>query len=177
MGGWAVVAAGHLGENPTAVESPLTGEPAPAFTLPALGGGREVASAGFQGRVWVVNFWASWCVPCREEAPYLESFYRRHADEGVGMVGIVYNDVEDEALAFREELGLTYPQVMDPRGRTASDFGVFGVPETFVVDERGVVMASLIGAIGPDSLDDVLASIRRGEPVSRGYDKYASEPG
>ena len=173
--GWAVVAGRQLGRDPTLVKSPLIGRPAPSFSLPGLDGAR-VASADYRGDIYVVNFWASWCVPCREEAPHLQSFYERWSPEGVGLVGIVYNDHEDKARGFRDEFGLTFAQAMDPGGRAAIDFGVFGVPETFVVDDRGVVMAKLIGAVGPATLDEVLSRIRRGERYTAENDRYRTGP-
>ena len=176
IGGWALVAGSRLGEDPTVVRSPLIGKPAPAFALPSLDGGL-VRSDQLGGDVLVVNFWASWCVPCREEAPHLEAFSQRWSEQGVRVVGIVYNDTEGRARAFRDEFGLTYPQVMDPDGRAAIDFGVFGVPETFVIDARGVVMAKLVGAVGPRTLDDVLARIEGGEVVTAENDRYRTQPG
>lgn len=173
---WAVVAGRQLGRDATFVKSPLIGKLAPTFSLPGLDGGR-VASADYRGKVYVVNFWASWCVPCREEAPHLQSFYERWSADGVGVVGIVYNDRQDRALAFRDEFGLSFPQVMDPDGRAAIDFGVFGVPETYVVDDRGVVMAKLVGAVGPTTLDEVLSRIRMGEQYTAENDRYRTGPG
>ena len=174
--GWAIVAGRGLNRDPTVVDSPLIGKDAPAFTLPALDGS-EVASTGYEGRIWVVNFWASWCVPCREEAPRLQDFWERRGPQGIGMVGIVYQDDEDAAREFRDEFGLTFPQTMDPGGRTALDFGVFGIPETFVIDERGAVMAKLIGAVGPDTLDQVLAEVTEGDTYTSRNDDYRTNPG
>lgn len=174
--GGGIVAGRGLTRDPTLVDSPLIGKPAPSFRLPGLDGA-EVASAEWSGRVYVVNFWASWCVPCRAEAPHLQSFWERHRAEDVVLVGVVYQDDQDEAEAFRDEFGLTFPQVMDPAGRTALDFGVFGIPETFVVDERGVVMAKLIGGIGPTTLDAVLAEVRAGGTYSSRNDDYRTSPG
>lgn len=174
--GWALVAGSRLGQDPSLVRSPLLGKPAPDFVLPALEGG-EVGASDFAGRIYVVNFWASWCVPCRAEAPHLESFYRRWSPRGVGMGGIVYNDSADKATAFREEFGLTFPQAMDPGGRAAIDFGVFGVPETYVVDQRGMVMAKLLGAVGPQTLDQVLEQVLTGQSVATSNDQYRTGPG
>lgn len=173
---WAVTAGRQLGRDPTLVRSPLIGKPGPGFSLPRLDGG-TVASAEFTGRLYVVNFWASWCVPCREEAPELQAFYERWSPAGVGMIGIVYNDDAGAARSFREEFGLTYPQATDPGGRAAIDFGVFGVPETFVIDARGVVMAKLIGAVGPGTLDQVVAEVREGQQYTSANDRYRTGPG
>jgi cytochrome c biogenesis protein CcmG/thiol:disulfide interchange protein DsbE len=173
--GWAIVAGRGLTRDPTIVDSPLIGKSAPAFSLPGLDGA-EVASADYSGRITVVNFWASWCVPCREEAPRLQDFWERRGPQGVGMVGIVYQDDEDSARGFRDEFGLTFPQAVDPGGRIALDFGVFGIPETFVIDEGGVVMAKLIGAVGPDTLDQVLAQVTAGDTYTSRNDDYRTSP-
>jgi cytochrome c biogenesis protein CcmG, thiol:disulfide interchange protein DsbE len=172
--GWAVVAARGLERDPTVVDSPLIGKPAPTFQLPGLDAD-EVASGDYTGRIYVVNFWASWCVPCREEAPRLQRFWQRYGPD-VGLIGIVYQDTDAKARDFRDEFGLTFPQAMDPGGRTALDFGVFGIPETFVVDERGVVKAKLIGAVGPDTLDRVLPEVRSGDTYSSRNDDYRTGP-
>ncbi len=177
---FTVIAWNRFGTDPSLVKSPLIGKPAPEFSLPDLAdesGQALVRSADYEGRLYVVNFWASWCVPCREEAPALQSFYRRWSSRGVGMVGIVYNDRAGDARGFRDEFGLTYPQAMDPDGVAAIDFGVFGVPETYVIDQRGVVMAKLIGAVGPDTLDQVLNQVLAGESYTAENDKYRTSPG
>ena len=173
--GWALVAGQRLGTDPTLVRSPLLGKPAPTFSLPGLDGA-EVSDADYARRLYIVNFWASWCVPCREEAPHLQGFYERWSPEGVGMVGIVYNDTAAKARAFRDEFGLTFPQAMDPGGRAALDFGVFGIPETYVVDQRGVIMAKLIGAVGPGTLDRVVAQVLEGETFASENDRYRTAP-
>ncbi|MFP5318203.1 MAG: TlpA family protein disulfide reductase [Acidimicrobiia bacterium] len=175
--GWAFVAGRSLGRDPTVVRSALLGKPAPPFNLPALDGGGTVDSTSMRGDVVVVNFWASWCVPCREEAPELEAFARRWSGRGVRLVGIVYNDERAAAVEFRDRYGLTYPQAIDPGGRTAIDYGVFGVPETYVVAPDGTVMAKLLGAVDAASLERVVASVNAGRTVSQQNDRYRTGPG
>lgn len=183
---WLVIAAGavavvpllfllgnRLGKDPTLVRTPLLGKAAPSFDLPRIDAPGRVGSDDLAGRLYVINFWASWCVPCREETPVLEEFYRRYRDDGLELVGIGYADTPKDALAFRRELGGSWPIVDDPQGRTALDYGVRGVPETFVVDARGRIMAKLIGAVRPGVLDQVLAQIARtGEAVTAKNDRY-----
>jgi cytochrome c biogenesis protein CcmG/thiol:disulfide interchange protein DsbE len=174
--GWAFVAGRSLGRDPTLVRSPLIGKPAPAFQLPTLDGG-EIDSAAFRGQVIVVNFWASWCVPCKEEAPELQAFAARWAGRGVNLVGIVYNDDESKAGEFRDRYELTYPQTLDPGGRTAIDYGVFGVPETYVIARDGTVMAKLLGAVDAATLERVVSAVEDGRTVSTGNDRYRTGPG
>ena len=174
--GWAFVAARSLGRDPTLVRSPLIGKPAPPFSLPRLDGG-EVDSSSFEGEVIVVNFWASWCVPCREEAPELQAFAARWAGRGVNVIGIVYNDDADKAREFRDRYGLTYPQALDPGGRSAIDYGVFGVPETYVIATDGTVMAKLLGAVDAATLEQVVDAVGEGRTVSTSNDRYRTGPG
>jgi len=174
--GWAFVAGRSLGRDPTLVRSALIGKPAPSFDLPTLDGGR-VELASLRGQVVVVNFWASWCVPCIEEAPELQAFSEANEARGVRLVGIVYSDEGDKAVAFRDRFGLTYPQAMDPGGRTAIDFGVFGVPETYVIGRDGRVMAKLLGAVDASTLEQVVASVESGDTVSTRNDRYRTGPG
>jgi cytochrome c biogenesis protein CcmG/thiol:disulfide interchange protein DsbE len=173
-----VILGRNLGRNPdpSLVRSPLLGKPAPQWELPRLDDDGALSSAQLTGRPYVVNFWASWCVPCRAEAPHLQAFAQRHARDGIALVGIVWSDDAGNARAFREEFGLTYPQLTDPGTRTALDYGVFGVPETYVVDGGGIVMAKLVGAVGPTTLDDVLAQVLSGEEFTSENDQYRRRP-
>lgn len=164
-----LVLASRFGTDPSLVRSALLGDAAPAFDLEELDGGR-VRSADLAGRLYVVNFWASWCVPCRQEAPHLQSFHERWSTRGVEVVGIVWNDTRGDAREFRRQFGLSFPQALDPTGRTAIDFGVFGIPETYLIDAEGIVRAKLTGAIGPGSLDEAMDAVLEGSTYTRKND-------
>ena len=153
-----VVLGSRLGKDATLVRSVLVGKPAPAFSLVSVDG-EPVTSAQLAGRPYVVNFWASWCVPCREEHGALQAFYERYESQGVEIVGVVFSDTAENARAYREELGGDWPLVMDDNGRTAVDFGVRGPPESFVVDGQGIIYSKFIGKVTLEALERELAGI------------------
>lgn len=161
----AFALASGLDDDGRIASSPLIGQAAPIFELQEIDGGRTIVSNQMRGAVVVVNFWATWCVPCRREAPVLEAFAQRWDGNGVRVVGILYGDTPAAARSFRDEFDLTYPLVDDPTAATAVAYGVTGVPETFVIDADGVVVARVIGALGATTLDDILADVRDGRTV------------
>jgi cytochrome c biogenesis protein CcmG/thiol:disulfide interchange protein DsbE len=122
------------------------GREAPAFSLERLDGGR-LTLAELKGRPLVLNFWASWCEPCRDEAPMLTGLAADHTDQGLAIVGIVYRDDATKAIDFMRRYGQAYPGLLDPGQRTALDYGVFGIPETFFIDAGGVIRARQIGPL------------------------------
>ena len=128
------------------IPSPLVGRPAPPFTLP-LFDGTVLGLEGLRGRVVFVNFWASWCVPCRDEAPALEAASRTYRTRDVVFVGINIQDKEADARAFLDELGITYANGIDHGSKIAVDYGVYGIPETFIVDRAGRISYKHIGAM------------------------------
>ena len=119
---------------------------APQFTLPLFSGG-TFSLAEQRGKVVVVNFWASWCIPCRQEAPVLENTWRKYKDRGVVFVGVDYVDTDKEALAFIQEFNVTYPNGPDIGTETARAYRIQGVPETYFVGKDGQLYGNHIGPI------------------------------
>lgn len=119
---------------------------APGFTLPRLDDKGVVRLASLRGKVVVLNFWASWCVPCKEEAPVLEATWKRYAREGLVVVGADWKDLRSDARRFARQYGVTYPLVDDGEKLTRP-YGLTGVPETFVIDRRGRILGSITGGL------------------------------
>ena len=127
-------------------EPPQVGYPVPDFTFTALDG--STMSLGAQnGEVVVVNFFASWCAPCRQEAAALEETWRAYEGQGVQFYGIAYKDADSKAQAFLDEFEVSYPSTVDTSNRTAREYGITGVPETFVVGRDGLLVHHFLGPI------------------------------
>ena len=139
---------------------------APSFSLPviwpsmetwpkalsrAVGSG-ALGVSDLRGRPVVLNFWASWCLPCRDEAPLLTAAASDYQALGLQVIGVVYQDSAENARAFMARYGRTYPGLLDPDGRTALDYGVFGIPETFFIDRGGVIVSKQTGPLDAASL-------------------------
>jgi cytochrome c biogenesis protein CcmG/thiol:disulfide interchange protein DsbE len=120
---------------------------APAVSLARLGGTRPVSLAAWRGKVVVLNYWASWCPPCRDESPLLERWQKRIAPRGGTVLGVDALDVTSDARAFMRRYGLTYPMLHDGDGHSQQRFGITGYPETFVIDRRGRIAAVRRGAV------------------------------
>jgi cytochrome c biogenesis protein CcmG/thiol:disulfide interchange protein DsbE len=140
--------------DPTALPSMREGKPVPALTLSAFGDGAPFTDADLaDGEVTLVNFWASWCAPCRAEAGQLKAM----AESGVRIYGINYKDTPAKAQRFLDELGNPYARLAaDDTGRTGLDWGIYGVPETFVIDGNGVVVKRFAGPITETSLEKII---------------------
>ncbi|TCO70942.1 DsbE family thiol:disulfide interchange protein [Rhodovulum euryhalinum] len=140
-------------DDPNALPSTLIGKTAPALALEPLEGAIFGDADLREGGVTLVNFWASWCGPCRDEHPVLEAL----ADEGVTIYGVNYKDKPENAIRFLGQLGNPYAAIAaDPSGRTAIEWGVYGVPETFVVDGQGRVVLRHPGPLSPAIIEETL---------------------
>jgi cytochrome c biogenesis protein CcmG, thiol:disulfide interchange protein DsbE len=141
--------------NPREVPSPLVGKPAPHFDLPQLHtAAKTFSEKDVLGKVWVLNVWASWCVSCREEHPVLLDLARSGA---VPIYGLDYKDKREDGLAWLKTMGDPYRlSIFDADGRVGIDYGVYGVPETYVIDKQGVIRYKRIGALTPDIVKEKL---------------------
>lgn len=139
-----------LGKDPTAIDSPLVGKTAPPFVLKSVNTPDTIDIAKLRGKPVVVNFWATWCVPCYQEHPVLVENAREIQD--VQFVGVVFNDTADKINAFLAQNGSSYPTLLDEQGKTAIEYGVGGVPETFFINRKGVIVAKFVGPMTTDIL-------------------------
>lgn len=176
-----------LSLNPNVIPSPLPGQPAPSFSLKLMDppegvGGEgesftatelgaepmardEVSLEELRGKVVVLNFWASWCLACRDEHHPLSEIATLYRDRGVVFFGVLYNDTPDKARRWIREMGgQSYPSLIDPGSRTAIDFGLYGVPETFFIDQEGKVAYKHIGPVTRSLLIEKLEEILAAEP-------------
>jgi len=151
-----------LTKNPAYVPSPLVGKAAPSFELPQLHDPRErFAPEDLKGRVWLLNVWASWCVSCRAEHPVLIDFARTHPD--VPLIGLDYKDQRPDALAWLKQHGNPYVlSVSDTDGRVGIDYGVYGVPETYVIDQAGIIRYKHVGPLTPEVVQTLIDPMLKG---------------
>lgn len=150
-----------LGLNPRQVPSPLIDRPAPAFVLPQLHApDKPIGPEAMRGQVWLLNVWASWCVSCRQEHPVLVDLAKSGE---VPIYGLNYKDQREEALRWLVQWGDPYKlSIMDAKGATGIDYGVYGVPETFVIDKAGIIRYKQIGPLTPEILrDKILPLVRK----------------
>jgi cytochrome c biogenesis protein CcmG/thiol:disulfide interchange protein DsbE len=141
--------------DPHDVPSPLINKPAPVFTLPQLHEPQKTFSpADMKGKVWLLNVWASWCVSCRQEHVYLTEFAR---DGSINLMGLNYKDEPAAAMQWLERLGNPYKiSISDIDGMAGLDWGVYGVPETFIIDKKGIVRHKQTGPVDPTILQTII---------------------
>lgn len=145
-----------------AVKSPLVGKPAPLIESTTIDG-QAAGLTALRGKWVVVNFFATWCVPCRQEHPDLVQFSERHRAAGDATVlAVVYSDNTQAVREFRDAQGGDWPMLTDPKGRIALDYGVSGVPESYVISPEGVVAAKVLGGVRADDLDRLLDQLKTG---------------
>src|SRR6266581_7319344 len=142
---------------------PLVGKPAPSFTLAMLNGqpGSRLSLTDFKGKPVVLNIWASWCDPCKRETPLLQSEWKQAQSHGIAFIGMDFQDKQSDGLSFLQQHGVTYPNVVDPDGSTAINYGVTGVPETVFIDRHGMVIHKVIGELTEQTLQSDLQILLR----------------
>jgi cytochrome c biogenesis protein CcmG/thiol:disulfide interchange protein DsbE len=148
-----------LSRDPRLVPSPLINKPAPAFSLPVLDSDTRWSPDALKGKVWLLNVWASWCAACQVEHPLLNQLAR---DKVVPIVGFAWKDKRDDSSAWLTRHGNPYSVVVsDFDGRAALDWGVYGAPETFLIDRDGVIRYKQVGPFTPEIIRDELMPLLR----------------
>jgi DsbE subfamily thiol:disulfide oxidoreductase len=155
----ALLAFGFFTKGNGALE---VGSEAPDASLPRLAGPGEQSLSDYRGEWVLVNFWASWCVPCRDESPDLEAFHRRYRERDFTVLGIDYRDVTSDGIAFVREFGLTYPMLRDREGEIYDDFGATGVPESYLLDPDGRLRLLRRGPVDAEYLNRYVAPLITG---------------
>jgi cytochrome c biogenesis protein CcmG/thiol:disulfide interchange protein DsbE len=157
-----VILFANIGRDPHSIESPLIGRPAPAFALRPVGGTEAISLASLRGHPVVLNFWATWCIPCVEEHAALSRAAQQLKGD-VQFLGVVYEDTEGPIADFLRQRGQTYPSLLDADGKTAIAYGVYGVPETYFIDAEGMIASKFVGPLDPATLDARLQKARGGK--------------
>lgn len=163
-----------LTREPT-LASPLVGKPAPAFSMPLYAADSSLSLAQLEGTPVVLNFWASWCLSCRDEARVLEAGWREHGPD-VAFLGIAVNDEDGPAQAFIRRYGKTYHLGSDDDGSVAVDYGLYGVPETFFIGRDGRILSRHIGPLTGADLERRIAELAAGVTGDASGDPAAVQP-
>jgi len=149
----------NIHRDPTSISSPLIEKPAPEVKLVELSGAGSVQLSSLKGHPAVVNFWATWCIPCVEEHAALSAAARANPD--VAFLGVVYEDTPENVKGFLAQRGAAYPSYADDDGKASIAFGIYGVPETYFIDAKGIIVEKYVGPLDGDSLRQRLALARR----------------
>ena len=164
--GWAVAQSGGnpggLGINLKLGEVPTDGEPAPQFMADFLDG-TEADMSAFKDKILMIDFWSSWCPPCRQEAPLLSQIYTEYKGKPLEFIGIAIWDQETDIASFVNQFNVSYPTIVDKRGRIAIDYGVTGIPEKYFVDRNGTLLRKFIGPMNAETLRRVLDELLAAE--------------
>jgi cytochrome c biogenesis protein CcmG, thiol:disulfide interchange protein DsbE len=159
--GLAVLLASQVNNDPSYKGGNLLGKPVPAFDLPPLNGGANVRSADLRGKVVLVNFWNSWCIPCQQEHGSLTAFYERHRDDGdIEMIGILRDDTATAARSWVREHHDAWSFVTDPDGHAALVFGTTGQPESYMIAANGIVVGVQRSPVSVANLEQMLKVAR-----------------
>jgi cytochrome c biogenesis protein CcmG/thiol:disulfide interchange protein DsbE len=150
-----------LRRDPSVVQPVLEGKAAPAFDLHSIDGGSGFSLRALRGQVVVLNFWASWCADCRVEHTALQMAFDRYRDQKVVFLGVSFEDQEGAARSYARQMGVGWPLLTDPGSATAIDYGVTGVPETFVIGPDGRIVAKTIGPVAYTPLSRAIARAAR----------------
>ena len=157
---WALVRTGGnpggLGVNAQLGEKPTASRQAPDFSLPNLDETATLNLVDYRGKVLMLDFWSSWCPPCRVEAPVLSQIYREYSGLPVEFIGVAIWDDAHAISTFANEFAVPYPLVVDEKGRVAIDYGVAGIPEKFFIDQTGTLQRSFVGPMSPKALRNIL---------------------
>jgi cytochrome c biogenesis protein CcmG/thiol:disulfide interchange protein DsbE len=156
----AIVFAVQLGNQ--RVTQPRAGEPIRDFSVTTFDG-EQIDTRDLRGKIVVINFWGSWCPPCRDEAPDLQAFWEDYGGEDVVLLGVNWNDIERNALGFMAEFGMTFPNGPDIGERIAEQYAITGAPETFVVDRDGTIAAAIMQATSYDELAQIVSGLLTSE--------------
>jgi cytochrome c biogenesis protein CcmG, thiol:disulfide interchange protein DsbE len=155
----ALLAYGLASNDP---EQDIAGRSAPELALPKLDGVGTASLADYRGQVVVLNYWASWCDPCRDESPLLQRWHERLQRDDATVLGVDVQDLDGDARDFVEEYGLTYPMLRDGPGDTRDDFGILGLPETFVIDRKGRIAAVKRGPVDDEFMREQVVPLVKG---------------
>jgi cytochrome c biogenesis protein CcmG/thiol:disulfide interchange protein DsbE len=159
--GLALVLTLAFRRDPHDIKTGTVGKPAPAFILRSLTDGTSVSLDQYKGKIVVLNFWASWCIPCKEENPALTNVWERYRGTDVVLLGVVFQDSADAARTYTTRLGNTWTSAIDGDGQVALRYGVFGPPETYFIGADGIIAGRHIGPIDESTLLTGIDTLRK----------------